>query len=180
MILNVQGDDRRFVSTTGANAEFRLTDVPDEWLAPGTIMYIGGFLMMPKLESPETLEVMKRARDRGCRIILDVVLYGDRPYWDAIKPLLPLTDVFLPNDHEAESISRLSQTRSTRRSFFSTPEQGRPSLPAARKEHSIIPRKKNSALKPFRRNSSAEPVPAMHSAAVSLPRCIGGCHPLNV
>ena len=108
MILNVQGDDRRFVSTTGANAEFRLTDVPDEWLAPGTIMYIGGFLMMPKLESPETLEVMKRARDRGCRIILDVVLYGDRPYWDAIKPLLPLTDVFLPNDHEAESISRLS------------------------------------------------------------------------
>ena len=108
MVLNVQGEDRRFVSTTGANAEFRLTDIPDEWLSPGTIMYIGGFLMMPKLESPETLEVLQRARERRCRIILDVVLYGDRPYWDAIKPLLPLTDVFAPNDHEAERISRLT------------------------------------------------------------------------
>ena len=108
MILNVQGDDRRFVSTNGANAEYRLTDLPDEWLAPGTIIYIGGFLMMPKLESPETIDVLKRARQRGCRIMLDVVLYGDRPYWDAIKPLLPYTDYFLPNDHEAERICQLS------------------------------------------------------------------------
>ncbi|MCL2118386.1 MAG: carbohydrate kinase family protein [Planctomycetaceae bacterium] len=108
MILNVQGEDRRFVSTNGANGYFQLSDVPDEWLTPGTILYIGGFLMMPKLESPETIEVLKRARKRGCRIILDVVLYGDRPYWDAIKPLLPYTDIFVPNDHEAERISHLS------------------------------------------------------------------------
>ena len=108
MILNVQGEDRRFVSTNGANAEYRLTDLPDEWLTPGTIIYIGGFLMMPKLESPETLDVLQRARDRGCRILLDVVLYGDRPYWDAVKPLLPYTDIFMPNDHEAERICHLS------------------------------------------------------------------------
>jgi len=104
MILNVRGEDRRFVSTTGANGQFRLTDVPDEWLTRDTIFYIGGFLMMPKLESAETLEVLRRARSRGCRVMLDVVLYGDRPYWDAIKPLLPYTDVFAPNDHEAERI----------------------------------------------------------------------------
>jgi sugar/nucleoside kinase (ribokinase family) len=85
-----------------------LTDVPDEWLTPGTIFYLGGFLMMPKLESPETLEVLQRARSRGCRIMLDVVLYGNRPYWDAIKPLLPYTDIFAPNDHEAERICGLS------------------------------------------------------------------------
>ncbi len=108
MILNVQGEDRRFVSTNGANGQYRLNDLPDEWLQPGTIIYIGGFLMMPMLESPETLDVLQRARDRGCRIILDVVLYGVRPYWEAIKPLLPYTDVFVPNDHEAERISHLS------------------------------------------------------------------------
>ena len=108
MIINVQGEDRRFVSTNGANGHFQLSDVPDEWLTPGTIIYIGGFLMMPKLESPETIDVLKRARDRGCRIILDVVLFGDRPYWDAIKPLLPYTDYFVPNDHEALRISNLS------------------------------------------------------------------------
>ena len=108
MILNVQGEDRRFVSTNGANGYFQLSDVPDEWLVPGTIIYIGGFLMMPKLESPETIEILKHARERGCRIILDVVLFGDRPYWDVIKPLLPYTDIFVPNDHEAERISHLS------------------------------------------------------------------------
>ena len=108
MIVNVQGQDRRFISTTGANGYFRLTDVPDEWLSAGTIIYIGGFLMMPKLESPETLDVLRIARERGCRIILDVVLYGDRPYWDVIQPLLPYTDIFVPNDHEAERISGLS------------------------------------------------------------------------
>jgi sugar/nucleoside kinase (ribokinase family) len=108
MILNVQGEDRRFVSTTGANAQFRMSDVPDEWLTPGTIFYLGGYLMMPKLESPETIEVLQRARQRGCRTMLDVVLYGNRPYWDAIKPLLPYTDIFAPNDHEAERICNLS------------------------------------------------------------------------
>ena len=108
MIVNVQGEDRRFISTTGANGFFRLTDVPDEWLTPGTIFYLGGFLMMPKVEMPETLDVLRRAQRRGCRIMLDVVLYGDRPYWDAIKPLLPFTDVFAPNDHEAERICGLS------------------------------------------------------------------------
>lgn len=120
MILNVQGDDRRFVSTNGANAEYRLTDLPDEWLVPGTIIYIGGFLMMPKLESPETIYVLKRARARGCRIMLDVVLYGDRPYWDAIKPLLPYTDIFIPNDHEAERICHLSDPVEQAKFFLDT------------------------------------------------------------
>jgi len=64
--------------------------------------------MMPKLESPETLGVLKLARERGCRVLLDVVLYGDRPYYDAIKPFLPYTDAFFPNDHEAEKISGLT------------------------------------------------------------------------
>ena len=107
MILNVQGEDRRFVSTNGANAEYQLTDLPDEWLTPGTIIYIGGFLMMPKLETPETIEVLEKAQRRGCRILLDVVLYGDRPYWEAVKPLLQYTDIFIPNDHEAERICHL-------------------------------------------------------------------------
>jgi len=111
MIINVQGEDRRFVSTNGANAEYHLDDLPDElpdeWLQPDAILYIGGFLMMPKLESPKTVAVLKRAREKGCRILLDVVLFGDRPYWDAIKPLLPYTDLFLPNDFEAEKICGL-------------------------------------------------------------------------
>ncbi|MDR1491145.1 MAG: carbohydrate kinase family protein [Planctomycetaceae bacterium] len=108
MIINVHGEDRRFISANGANAEYHLHDLPEEWLAPETIIYIGGFLMTPKLEAPETIDVLKLARRRGCRILLDVVLYGDRPYLDAIAPLLPYADAFLPNDHEAEKITGLT------------------------------------------------------------------------
>ncbi|MDR1382413.1 MAG: carbohydrate kinase family protein [Planctomycetaceae bacterium] len=108
MIINVHGEDRRFISTNGANAEYHLNDLPEEWLTPETIIYIGGFLMMPKLELPETIDVLKLARQRGCHVLLDVVLYGDRSYRDAIMPLLPYTDIFLPNDHEAEKITGLT------------------------------------------------------------------------
>jgi sugar/nucleoside kinase (ribokinase family) len=33
------------------------------------------------------------------------VLYGNRPYWNLVEPLLPHTDIFLPNDHEGETIT---------------------------------------------------------------------------
>ncbi|MDO5581089.1 MAG: carbohydrate kinase family protein [Planctomycetia bacterium] len=107
MIINVKGEDRRFVSTTGANAEFELNDIPDDWSAESDVLYLGGFLMMPLLESPKTIDFMKNYRKQGGKIILDVVLYGDRPYQDAILPLLPYVDYFMPNDDEGQLISGL-------------------------------------------------------------------------
>lgn len=107
MIINVKGEDRRFVSTTGANAEFEIDDIPDEWSTESEVLYLGGFLMMPLLESPKTIDFFKKYRKHGGKIILDVVLYGNRPYWDAIKPLLPYVDYFMPNDDEGRMISGL-------------------------------------------------------------------------
>ncbi|MDR1959354.1 MAG: carbohydrate kinase family protein [Planctomycetaceae bacterium] len=107
LIVNVQGEDRRFISTTGANAEFDVEDIPEEWLKTAKALYLGGFLMMPKLESSKTVDMFRLAQSYGCRTILDVVLYGDRPYWDAVAPLLPYTDVFVPNDWEAKMLSGL-------------------------------------------------------------------------
>lgn len=105
LIVNVKGQDRRFISTTGANAEFEVDDIPEEWLRSAKVLYLGGYLMMPKLESPKTVDMFRRAQSYGCRTILDVVLYGDRSYWDAVAPLLPHTDVFVPNDWEGKMLS---------------------------------------------------------------------------
>lgn len=110
LIVNVKGQDRRFISTTGANAGFSVADIPSEWADEAEVIYLGGYLMMPKLESPETVEFLKRFQARGGKTILDVVLYGDRPYWDVIKPLLPYVDYFMPNDHEGEKICGLGDS----------------------------------------------------------------------
>lgn len=104
LIVNVQGEDRRFVSTTGANAHFSLADVPESWANDAELLYLGGFLMMPPLESGATVDFLKAFQARGGKTILDVVLYGNRPYWPAIEPLLPFVDYFLPNDDEGRAI----------------------------------------------------------------------------
>jgi sugar/nucleoside kinase (ribokinase family) len=107
MMVNVEGHDRRFISTIGANAHYELSDLPETMLEEVGIFYLGGFLMMPNLESRATVDYLRRVRSRGIRTVLDVVLFGDRPYWDAIAPLLPEVDYFMPNRDEAELITGL-------------------------------------------------------------------------
>ncbi|MBQ6158397.1 MAG: carbohydrate kinase family protein [Thermoguttaceae bacterium] len=105
LIINVTGEDRRFVSTTGANGHFSIADIPQDWADEAEVLYLGGYLMMPELEKPETADFLRRFQARGGKTILDLVLYGNRPYWDVIRPLLPYVDYFTPNDDEGLAVS---------------------------------------------------------------------------
>jgi sugar/nucleoside kinase (ribokinase family) len=107
MIINVQGQDRRFISTPGANTLFGVEHVPSEWLQQAKVIYVGGFFMLPKLETQETVELFRRARAAGVKTVVDVVLFGPENYWDRLAPLLPEIDVFVPNDHEGAVITGL-------------------------------------------------------------------------
>lgn len=114
MHINVQGQDRRFICTTGANDLYTFDDALEKLVFGGTtdnketkILYLGGFLMLASLENEKTPEFLKRARDHGWTTIVDVVLYGTRNYWDAVRPLLPFVDIFMPNNIEGESLSQL-------------------------------------------------------------------------
>lgn len=118
LIVNVKGEDRRFISTTGANVGFSTADIPAAWAREAEVIYLGGYLMMPKLETGQTAEFLKAFQARGGKTILDVVLFGDRPYWDAIRPLLPYVDYFMPNDHEGERISGLADPIDQARFFL--------------------------------------------------------------
>ena len=108
--INVQGQDRRFIGTTGANDHYRFDEELFQLLTESTleqpkIFYLGGFFMLRALESERTVQFFKTARQHGWTTLLDVVLYGNRPYWDIVRPLLPHTDIFLPNGHEGETIT---------------------------------------------------------------------------
>jgi sugar/nucleoside kinase (ribokinase family) len=105
MIVNVAGEDRRFIHTFGANAEFRAADIPADRAAQCKVLYLGGYLLMAKVDAWELAAVFAAARQAGAKTVLDVVTPGPGDYLPRLEPLLPHVDVFLPNDHEAELIT---------------------------------------------------------------------------
>jgi sugar/nucleoside kinase (ribokinase family) len=107
LIVNVAGQDRRFIHTFGANAAFEAADIPLE--APGCeVLYLGGYLLMEKVRPADLAGVFARARQKGLKTVLDVVTPGPADYLSRLLPVLPEVDVFLPNDHEARLITGLS------------------------------------------------------------------------
>ncbi|NUQ61801.1 MAG: carbohydrate kinase family protein [Pirellulales bacterium] len=105
MVVNVKGQDRRFISTPGASNHFSIEHIPAEWVRQAKVFYVGGYLMMPKLETDAMVGLFRTARAAGVKTVLDVVLFGGDHYWNALKKILPETDVFLPNDDEAAVIT---------------------------------------------------------------------------
>jgi sugar/nucleoside kinase (ribokinase family) len=105
LIVNVAGQDRRFIHTFGANARFQATDIPFEQVEHCKVLYLGGYLLMRELQAEALAAVFATARQAGAQTVLDVVTPGKAEYLPQLKPLLPQVDVFLPNNHEAELIT---------------------------------------------------------------------------
>ena len=110
LIINVAGQDRRFIHTFGANAGFRAADIPPDRLAAAKVLYVGGFLVMPALTGTELAEVFALARRQGVKTFLDVVAPPGMDYLAQLEPLLPHVDIFKPNTDEARLILGISDT----------------------------------------------------------------------
>jgi sugar/nucleoside kinase (ribokinase family) len=106
LIVNVKGEDRRFVHTFGANALFTAEDIPtgDEG-----ILYLGGYLVLPGVRPEALAAAFRAARGRGMRTVLDVVTPGPAEYLSRLEAVLPEVDVFLPNDHEGKLITGMEE-----------------------------------------------------------------------
>ena len=107
MVINVKNQDRRFISTPAANTRLTVDHVSADWVRQARVLYVGGYYMMPGLETDDMVQLFRKARAGGTKTILDVVVYGEEHYWERIAPLLPETDVFMPNDDEAALITGL-------------------------------------------------------------------------
>jgi sugar/nucleoside kinase (ribokinase family) len=105
LIVNVVGQDRRFIHTFGANARFRAADIPLDLVTKCRVLYLGGYLVMPNVRQEELAQVFAAARQAGVKTVLDVVTPGPGEYLGELEKLLPHVDVFLPNNHEAELIT---------------------------------------------------------------------------
>ena len=105
LIINVQGEDRRFIHVFGANAEFSAGDIPLSLLDKCKVLYVGGYLLMPGLQEDQLSAVFAAARAKGVKTIVDVAIPKPGDYMPRLRKLLPQVDVFLPNNHEGELIT---------------------------------------------------------------------------
>jgi sugar/nucleoside kinase (ribokinase family) len=114
VILPVIGEDRRFIHTFGANADFNATDIDREALARASVFYVGGYMVLPDLSQDDLAGLFQFARSQGVRTVLDVVVpAGDMPLpLRDLERVLPFVDVFMPNNEEAERLTGKGDPRS--------------------------------------------------------------------
>jgi sugar/nucleoside kinase (ribokinase family) len=101
LIINVRGEDRRFIHAAGANARLAAIDIPLARVRAAKVLYVGGYLLMPALEGEPLAGLFREARAAGTKTVLDIVLPGPGDHWHKLESVLAETDVFLPNHDEA-------------------------------------------------------------------------------
>ena len=71
LIVNVVGQDRRFIHTFGANARFHAADIPADRAAACKVLYLGGYLIMDRVTQDELIPVFAAARVHDALAVRD-------------------------------------------------------------------------------------------------------------
>jgi sugar/nucleoside kinase (ribokinase family) len=108
VIVNVTGEDRRYLHCFGANADFSFADVSPSALDGSRVLYVGGYMVMPKFGEEDLTQLFRAAKQRSVKTVLDVVTPpGLAMSRGQLEAMLAYTDVFLPNNDEAEAMTGL-------------------------------------------------------------------------
>jgi len=104
-VLNVRGEDRRFIHCVGANAEYDGGQVTREEISSTKLLYVGGFGLLEGLTPERVVRMFQLAREANVVTALDVVLpEGGDHLLEWIREVLPWTDYFFPNNDEAAKL----------------------------------------------------------------------------
>lgn len=97
----VRAGDRALVTVSGSIAELRAEDVPWDYLKQGRHLHVSSYYLQAGLR-PSLGGILSEARRAGLTTSLDTG-WDPRQKWDwpELAALLPLVDVFLPNETEA-------------------------------------------------------------------------------
>ena len=124
VILLVEGEDRRYIHSFGANQEFSVYHIDGDWLAGLDLFYLGGLFAMPGIEPDELLTLLQFCREHGVISVVDVVLPTNFDRAAEMQKLLPYIDWFLPNDNEATVLTGRSDPWEAAQIFKSWGAQG--------------------------------------------------------
>jgi sugar/nucleoside kinase (ribokinase family) len=106
LVLIHPDGERTFISAVGANAGLKEEHLPWEHLveAGARAIHLGYALLLPGLDGAPMVRVLKKARDLGLLVSLDVTWIPEASWEDALALLIHV-DVFCPNLREAEAIT---------------------------------------------------------------------------
>jgi sugar/nucleoside kinase (ribokinase family) len=135
LVVNVRGQDRRFIHCVGANTGFVAADMDAILERRPRVLHIGYFLILRRLEAKELAERFARARQQGTITLLDVATPGPGDYLAPLDTVLPHTDVFVPNVDEAELILGESDPIVQARTFH---KMGAKRVVITRGEHGVV------------------------------------------
>lgn len=105
-ILRVEGEDRRFISDLGVGASFTGEHVSPDLIPENGVVLVGGYLKLAAWDDDVLLDLLRLARRRNCKIVLNVCVVQNQ----TLDPnrclrLLEYVDVFLPNEDEARVLT---------------------------------------------------------------------------
>lgn len=118
VILLVDGQDRRYIHSFGANKDFAVGHIDREWLTSLKVFYLGGLFLMPAFQAEELVDLLKLCRRQGTVTVVDVVVHQGFAGAEDLRLLLPWIDYFLPNDDEAEQIAGVCDALGQLRAFL--------------------------------------------------------------
>lgn len=108
--------DRALVTYPGAIAALRAEDIDDELLAQAGHLHVSSYYLQQALQ-PGLGALLARARVCGLTTSLDPGFDPAQHWGSALRELLPLLDVFLPNALEAVAISGAATPRQALQAF---------------------------------------------------------------
>jgi sugar/nucleoside kinase (ribokinase family) len=91
--------DRAMLTYLGAINALKAEQIPDDLIAQARHLHLASYFLQTKLQ-PNVPILFRRARDLGLTTSLDTNWDPDER-WTGVHDLLPLVDVFLPNENEA-------------------------------------------------------------------------------
>lgn len=105
IILN-RIDDRAMLTHLGAINALRIEQLPDTLLSQASHLHLASYFLQTNLQ-PDVPNLFQRAHDLGLTTSIDTNWDPDQQ-WTGVPELLPLVDVFLPNENEAIALTGLN------------------------------------------------------------------------
>lgn len=96
-------EDRAMLTYIGSIDVMCARDVQDEILERTRHFHIGSYFLMKKMQ-PGYLDLLKRAKTHGVTISLDTNWDPEESWDSGIREILPMVDLFFPNEKEAMAI----------------------------------------------------------------------------
>jgi len=111
-VVAVSGSgERSFLHLPGANAHLVPEDVPAGILAASRWLHLGGYFLMPGLDGAPAAELLRRAKEAGCRTSLDMAWDAHGRWMQVLQPCLPHLDLLFGNSDELAHVTGSSEPR---------------------------------------------------------------------